>query len=195
MDPRALFFSRYDPLRRFHLDRVWERLNEDQLRFQPARLNSVAWNLWHVARAEDVGINGFVADRPQVVDDEHWLERLGLDVRHQGTGQTAAEANEVTTRLNLDNLVGYSKAVEHRTRLVVESLDPAVLDTVLEPATIHRVLFDEGFAHPNAGWIEQAYTGWSRGKCLIHFALSHTYQHVGEIGVLASLQDVDAFGS
>ena len=109
MHPQALFLSRYDPLRRLYIDRVWERLNEEQLRFQPAKLNSVAWNLWHVARAEDVGINRFVAGRQQGVDTENWLGRLGLDVRHQGTGQSAAEASEITTRLKLDALIGYGK--------------------------------------------------------------------------------------
>jgi hypothetical protein len=39
-----------------------------------------------------------------------------------------------------------------------------------------------------------ATTGWSRGKCLAHFSLTHSYQHVGEIEVPASLQGTDAFG-
>jgi len=43
------------------------------------------------------------------------------------------------------------------------------------------------FAHSNGAWLEGAYTGWHRGKCLIHFSLTHSHQHVGEIGVLASL--------
>ena len=195
MDPKEFFFARYDPLCRRYLDPVWERLNEIQLRRRPApTLNSIAWNMWHVARAEDVGVNRFVVDRPQVLDDEKWLARLGLDVRHQGTGQTEAEADDTSTRIKLDALREYGKAVERRTRSVVETLAPTVFDETLAPETIHRVLFVEGFAHANAPWLEQAYTGWSKGKCLIHFALTHTYQHTGEIAVLGSLQGVDAFG-
>ena len=63
-----------------------------------------------------------------------------------------------------------------------------MLDEILAPGTIHRVLFVEGFAHTNAAWLERAYTGWSKGKCLIHFALTYTYQHTGEMSVLGSLR-------
>ena len=35
------------------------------------------------------------------------------------------------------------------------------------------------------------YTGWTKGKCLMNFALTHPYQHVGEIGVIASLLGVN----
>lgn len=194
MDTRDLFLSRYDPLRRSYVDRAWDRLDASQMRSQRPGLNSIAWNLWHIARAEDVGVNRFVADRGQVLDDEGWLDRLGIDIRHQGTGQTAEEATATTNRLDLEALRGYTKAVEQRTRGVVDALEPDMIDGALEPAKIRHVLFEEGFAHSNGAWLESAYTGWLRGKCLIHFSLTHSYQHVGEIAVLASLQGVDAFG-
>jgi hypothetical protein len=158
------------------------------MRSQTPGLNSIAWNLWHISRAEDVGINRLVADRGQVLDDEGWLARLGIDIRHQGTGQTAEEATATTTCLNLEALRAYTTAVEHRTLAVVESLEPDLLDDTLDPGRTHQVLFDEGFAHSNGAWLEKAYMGWHLGKCLIHFSLTHSYQHVGEIGVLASLQ-------
>jgi len=194
METRDLFLSRYEPLRRGHIDKVWQQLDGAQMRYRAPGLNSIVWNLWHIARAEDLGINRFVTDRGQVLDDEGWLDRLGIDVRYQGTGQTAEEATETTTRLDPAALRGYTKAVEHRTRMVVDALERDELGRTLEPGRIHQVLFDEGFAHPNAAWLEKAYTGWHRGKCLIHFGLTHSYQHVGEIGVLASLQGVDVYG-
>jgi hypothetical protein len=194
MDARELFLSRYDPLRRLYMDKVWDRLNDAQMRAQPSGLNSIAWNLWHVARVEDWGINRFVSDRAQVLDDENWLGRLGIDFRHQGTGQTAEEACATTSSLNLEALRAYTQAIEQRTRTVIETLESEMLASTLDQASVRRVLFDEGFAHPNAAFLEKGYTGWHRGKCLIHFSLTHSYQHVGEIAVLASLQGVDAFG-
>jgi len=35
------------------------------------------------------------------------------------------------------------------------------------------------------------YAGWTRGKCLLNFALTHPYQHVGEMGVIASLLGIE----
>jgi hypothetical protein len=96
--------------------------------------------------------------------------------------------------LDLAALRGYAAAVERRTRQLVDALDPDLLDRTLDAAALHRVLFDEGGVHSTAGWLERNYGGWKRGKYLVHFALTHSYQHAGEIGVLASLQGVDAFG-
>jgi len=195
METRELFFCRYDPLRRMYLDPVWERLGEGALRARPAPgLNSIAWNLWHIARVEDVGVNRMVADRGQVLDDEGWLARMGVPDRHQGTGQTADEAAALTDALDLGALRGYVGAVERRTREVVEGLDPAVLDRTLDAPALRHVLLDEGAVLPRAAWLERNYSGWKRGKYLVHFGLTHGYHHAGEVGVLASLQSVDAFG-
>ncbi len=49
-------------------------LNEDQLRIRPNGWNSIAWLLWHMARAEDVVANVLIADRPQVFDEGGWAE-------------------------------------------------------------------------------------------------------------------------
>lgn len=141
MDARELFLSRYAPLRGGYINKVWERLDAAQMRSQAPGLNSIAWNVWHIARAEDVGVNRFVADRGQVLDDEGWLARLGIDIRHQGTGQTAEEATATTTRLDLEALRACTEAVEHRTRIVVEALEPDLLGRTLEPERIRQVLF------------------------------------------------------
>ena len=45
------------------IDRLFDRLSEEQLRCRPHPvLNSVAWVVWHIARAEDVGVNRFVTN-------------------------------------------------------------------------------------------------------------------------------------
>jgi hypothetical protein len=78
----------------------------------------------------------------------------------------------------------------------MRELQDSALSPIIDPERIHAIVFEEGFGHPNAAAaLEKAYAGWSIGKCLVHFCLTHSYQHVGEIGVLASLQGVDAFGT
>jgi hypothetical protein len=34
------------------------------------------------------------------------------------------------------------------------------------------------------------YSGWTHAKCLTHFALTHSYQHVGEMDVITSLHGI-----
>ena len=196
MNAPALFLSRYEPLRTLYLDKTWDRISAAHMRWQQPGLNSIAWNLLHIARVEDVGINRFVADRPQVLDEGAWLPRLGIGFRHQGTGQSAQEATATTGSVDLDVLRAYSTAVGDRTRAVVAGLTDRALAPTIASERIRAILFEEGFGHPNAApALEKAYAGWSIGKCLVHFCLTHSYQHVGEIGVLASLQGLDAYGT
>ena len=196
MNGPALFLSRYEPLRTLYIDKVWDRVSAAQMRSQRPGLNSIAWNLLHIARVEDLGINRFVVDRSQVLDDGGWLPRLGITFRHQGTGQTPQEAAATTIDLDLESLRAYSAAVGERTRAVMEKLPATALSPPIAPERIHAIVFDEGFGHPNAAsTLEKVYTGWSIGKCLVHFCLTHSYQHVGEIGVLASLEGADAYGT
>jgi hypothetical protein len=53
------------------------------------------------------------------------------------------------------------------------------------------VLFAEGLAYRDPAGLLQNYLGWTKGKCLFNLGLTHTYQHVGEIGVIATLLGIE----
>jgi hypothetical protein len=53
-----LFFQRYDALYSFWPGDIWERVSPEQMRQRPhPQVNSIAWNLWRLARVEDAGVN------------------------------------------------------------------------------------------------------------------------------------------
>jgi hypothetical protein len=188
MDLQQLFFQRYDALCDFWLEGVWEVVPADAMRQRPhPRVNSIAWNLWHLTRVEDAGLNRFVVDLPQVLDEDGWSQRLQVPWRHNGGEMSLAEVDELSQRIDLDALHGYAHAVQARTRTIVRQLDPQVLNEVMAVERLRQILFDEGLAHPRAAGLLENYMGWSKGKCLMNFGLTHPYQHVGEIGVIASL--------
>lgn len=191
MDISKLFLERYDPLYAFYLADVWELVSPEQMRERPhARVNSIAWNLWHMARGEDAGLNRFVVDGVQVLDEEPWMARMNVPWRHHGSEMTMAEVDELSQRIDLAALRAYMSAVEARTREIVGALDDVALDDVLTEAQVRQIVVDEGLAHVNAEGFVANYTGWSKGKCLFLFGLTHLYQHVGEIDVIASLVGV-----
>ena len=116
MEFAELFFQRYDVLYDFWLAGVWEMISEDQIRQRPhPNVNSIAWNLWHLIRVDDAGLNRFVVNRPQVLDDDRWGERMNIPWRHHGTGMTFAEVDDLSTRIDLAALQDYSNAVRDRT--------------------------------------------------------------------------------
>lgn len=192
MELAQLFFQRYDTLYNFWIGGLWQVVPAALMRQRPhPRVNSIAWNLWHLTRVEDAGLNRFVVDRPQVLDDEPWLARLNIPWRHQGGDMTFAEVDELSQRIDLVALQNYSQAVQARTREIVTQIALVNLEEKLEAERLRMILVDEGLAHGQADGLVANYVGWTKGKCLMNFGLTHPYQHVGEIGVIASLLGVD----
>jgi hypothetical protein len=195
MDASQLFLLRYGPLYDFWLAGFWQTVPEELMRRRPhPRLNPIAWILWHVTRVEDSTLNRFVSDRRQVLDEGEWLPRLNLPWRHQGSGMTPAEVDDLGQRIDLRALHDYSNAVQARTLDIVNRAEwgsPGGLDDVVEADRVHVVLFDEGLAGPNATGLAELYTGWTKGKFLMNQGLTHAYQHVGEIEVIATLHGIE----
>lgn len=192
MDASQLFLQRYDALYNFWLADLWERVPDDLMRQRPhPRVNSIAWNLWHLTRVEDAGLNRFVVDRTQVWDEGSWMERMNIPWRHHGGEMTFAEVDELNQRIDLAALHDYSTAVQARTRAIVTHIGSVNLDAVMEADQLRVILVDEGLAHSHAAGFLANYLGWTKGKCLMNFGLTHPYQHVGEIGVIASLLGIE----
>ena len=192
MDLQQLFFQRYDALYSFWIGDLWTLVPEELMRQRPhTRVNSIVWNLWHLTRVEDVALNRFIADLPQVMEEGGWMQRMKIPFRHHGGGMTMDEVEELSRNIDVPALHGYSDTVQARTREIVDRLSMDDLDAVLEEDRLRRVMLDEGVArNRDAGMIEN-YLGWSKGKSLMNLGLTHPYQHVGEIGVIAALLGIE----
>ena len=69
MDTMAFFRTRYDDLHGRFTDDLLSGLTEDQLRHRPhPGVNTIVWLLWHIARAEDIGVNRLLVDGREVLD-------------------------------------------------------------------------------------------------------------------------------
>lgn len=68
-----------------YMDEIWDGLNREI--FSTAldskngfgRKATIAWDIWHITRIEDLTTNILIADRKQVLD-KGWIERLGIMV-------------------------------------------------------------------------------------------------------------------
>src|SRR5258708_18837503 len=91
-------------------ERTFAGLTDDQMRVRPREdLNSIAWILWHIARAEDIILNPVLAGRSQVLDDG-WVKRLGIARRDFGIGMTSTEVWELTSKIDVGALREYRDA-------------------------------------------------------------------------------------
>ncbi|HZU86350.1 MAG TPA: DinB family protein [Anaerolineaceae bacterium] len=191
MEIAQLFLQRYDVLYDFWLGGIWDMVPYDLMRQRPhPQVNSIAWNMWHLTRAEDAGLNRFVVDRPQVLDKGGWMQKMDLPWRHHGGEMTFAEVDDLNRRIDLPALREYSQAVQARTHEIIAQIHLVNLDDTLQEAHVRAVIIDEGLAHSQPEGFIKTYSGWTKGKCLMNLGLTHPYQHLGEISVIASLLGV-----
>jgi hypothetical protein len=188
MDAIDFLLVRYDQIHRVLGDPAIKQLTEAQLRGRPhPGVNTVAWLLWHMARVEDVGVNRFVVDGTQVLD-EGWLAKLGVERRDVGTGMSDAEVDDFSARVDLDALRGYWDAVTRRTPEVASAVRGSDLDAVVPRARVERVAGAEGGVAAGAPWLTEFWAaGRTRGWVLAQTPYLHVYGHYFEARVVAGL--------
>lgn len=154
-------------------------LTEEQLRMRPHGLNSIAWILWHIARAEDVATNVIVGNRVQVWDSESWSERLRVARRDVGTGSTLDEVKALSAGVDIPALRAYRTAVGQRTREVAQSLPLPEWDRSLDVER-YRAAVNQGAFGPNAAWVAKFWEGKTAAFFLSWVAVGHSLSHLGQ---------------
>ena len=160
-------------------ERTFGGLTDDQMRVRPREdLNSIAWLMFHIARAEDIMLNPVLAGRSQVCDDA-WLKRLGITRRDFGIGMTSAEVTDLTRQIDVAALREYRDAVGKRTREIVGGFkDQDWQGSVAEPAMQRAA--GEGAFGARSEMLVKIFSGRPRSAILSGIALFHSQGHMGE---------------
>jgi hypothetical protein len=199
MDARDLFLEQHSAVHSAAVggnkasaaERAFAGVSEPQMRLRPREdLNSLAWLLWHIARAEDVFVNPVLTGRAQVLDDA-WRKRLGVERRDFGIGMTSPEVTELTGAIDLGALREYRDAVGLRTREIVGGFKgPDWEGTVPTPAMERAA--GEGAFGVRSDMIVKAFSGRPRSAFLSGIALFHSSGHLGEA---ATVRTAGGFGT
>jgi DinB superfamily len=172
-------------------ERAFGGLNDAQMRVRPREdLNSLAWIMWHIARAEEVFINALVVGRPQVFDDA-WAKRLGISRRDFGIGMTSPEVTDLTRVIDLATLREYRDAVGRRTREIVAGFKDSDWGGEIAGPAVQKAAADGAFGS-RADQMVKAFTGRPRTAVLSGIALFHPAGHLGEA---ATVRSAGGFGT
>ena len=144
-------------------------------------LNSIAWLMWHIARAEDLILNPVLSGRDQVFDDA-WMRRLRIDRKDFGIGMTSAEVTDLTKKIDVAALRDYRDAVGVRTREIIGGFKDADWAGEIPAASLERAAAQGGFG---PGMVK-AFTGRPRAAVLSGIALFHPAGHMGEATTVRS---------
>jgi hypothetical protein len=193
MDALQFFWIRYT--HPHAQDRPERRLLDADLRARPAGLNSVAWLVWHSARVEDVLVNRFVLDEPQVLDQGGWAARMGVPWRDIGAGMTSSEVDDLSARLDVAALWGYWDAVGEQTTRRLRALPATHLDAPIDPAHVRRVADEEGFVRPVVSDIVDRFARWPSRGAPLALVLAHNAGHMYDIDAVRGLLAARPVGS
>jgi hypothetical protein len=188
MDAIGFFLSRYGDIHGGLVEGLFAKLSEAQLRTRPhAGVNTISWLVWHSARIEDLAVNRFLSDRPQVLD-EGWRERLAVPQRDVGTGMTDAQVDELSARIDLQGLKGYWDAVSARTLEVAETLRGSDLEALVPAEKVRAAVRADSAVAPGVDWLTDFWAGGrTRAWMLSQTALLHPYGHYYEARVVSGL--------
>jgi hypothetical protein len=161
-------------------DQALAGLEEEKLRQIPPKMeHSLAWVLWHLTRIEDMTMNRLAASSPQVLVQEHWLERLGVQQRDTGNGMDIPSAAGLSVALNLPALQEYRLAVGRRTQGIAQALSPADLQRQVEPAALEE-LIKEGDVLPSEHGLLDYWGGLRVAGLLLMPPTRHSFVHWNE---------------
>jgi hypothetical protein len=102
--------------------------------------HSIAWNVWHIARIEDVTMNLLAAGSDQLYFNDGWFERMNIPFRHSGNSMSAEDVFSLSAGIDIEALRAYRVAVGRRTREVVTTLDEAAYRRRVDVSRLARVM-------------------------------------------------------
>jgi len=127
-------------------DKLWDGLNEAVFRAVPtkksAQARTIAWNLWHTTRIEDITANILIADDIQILSND-WLRRLNTTIRDTGNAMTAEEIADFSNSIIMEELRNYRTAVGKKTRKIISHLEANDLKKKMRSNQLTRII-DEG---------------------------------------------------
>ncbi len=161
-------------------DQLWQDMAEETIRRIPQNCHhSVAWNIWHLARIEDVTMNLLVAGTPQLFYSDGWLDQLGFADVTTGNGMSDERIAQLSAEIDLDALWRYRLAVGRRTREIVQQLRPDDLAQSVDPARLQQVR-DQGAIVPVAEGIAMYWGRRTVAGLLLMPPTRHNFVHLNE---------------
>jgi len=88
---------------------------------------TLAYSVWHIFRIEDIVCNELILKQPQVLFEEHYLERIGSPIITTGNELVKQQIAEFSKQLNIVELKQYAKQVMLKTNQYLQNMEYADL--------------------------------------------------------------------
>ncbi|MCT4593050.1 MAG: DinB family protein [Anaeromicrobium sp.] len=136
------------------IDRLMTGLQKRDYAIMPTDKDvTIAWNIWHITRIEDLTINILVDQSEQVLNSD-WLKRLNIDITDTGNAMTDDEIMNFSKSINIEELLRYRVAVGIQTQKILSCLKFEDTKHKIEKKDTEKILNEGGvLSHPDSIWL------------------------------------------
>ncbi|WP_373076478.1 DinB family protein [Fusobacterium varium] len=136
------------------MDQLWKILDTKDFSIMPtAKDVTIAWNIWHITRIEDLTVNILVNNSEQIYNKE-WQKKMNVSVNDTGNAMTDDEIMDLSKSINIEALKEYRKAVGIQTQSIFSKLKFEDMKRKAESKGIEKILNEGGVTdHPDSIWL------------------------------------------
>lgn len=138
---------------------------------------TIAWNLWHITRIEDMVVSRLIYHREELF--EQWHQKLKTSFKDTGNAMTDEEILEFSSQVDYLQLIEYRDAVRKQTLTFLKNLEFADLSRKVRKADI-EILAQSGSvsSHPDAVWLLDFWGKKDVAGLLLMPVLRHPFVHL-----------------
>lgn len=136
-------------------DSLWEDLNEKVFRAMLTEKDmTIAWNIWHLTRIEDLTSNILIFDDIQVINSDNWIDKMNVSICDTGNTMSFCEVRDFSERINMNALRNYRVAVGRKTQQIIKHLKPSDMKRKVRADNLERIFKEGGVLQASRGLLD-----------------------------------------
>ncbi len=136
-------------------DTLWKNLDQKVFSKQLRQKGTtIAWNLWHLTRIEDLTVNLLIAEKDQVINSSSWMDRMQVSVSDTGNAMDDSEIATFSSQVNMQELRKYRIEVGRKNQEIIKMMTPEKLKQKINREMIQRIKEEGGVTDSeNSKWL------------------------------------------
>lgn len=169
------------------MNQLWKNLNTKDFSIMPtAKDVTIAWNIWHITRIEDLTVNILLNNSEQIYNKE-WKRKMNVSVNDTGNAMTDDEIMELSRNMNIEVLKEYRKTVGNQSQNIFSKLVFEDMKRRVESKNIEKILKEGGVTeHPDSIWLLDF---WGRKNVAGIILMPGTRHQIGHLNDCINLKE------
>ena len=164
------------------LEEVLSGVSDDGFKnYSASKGRTMAYNIWHITRIEDICANILIADDIQVIDTDNWLKKTKSIIKDTGNALTAEEIAEFSAAVSREELMNYRAAVGKKTREIIKNLTFKDMKRKMNEKSLQRILDEKSVSEkPEAVWLVEFWGKKTVAGLLLLPITRHHVMHIND---------------